>query len=202
MNKVQDIIEKIKVLEKALLLETQKKEAEFFYTIKKNKVYFDKKTKKQHKQLTTTIITYLLESSPWSIITVPVMWFCIVPAVFMDLVITLYQLICFTAHGIPKVKRENYIVIDHHSLGYLNIIEKFNCIYCSYFNGLIAYIQEIAARTEQHWCPIKHARKLGSIHSRYHKYLEYGDHEEFKKCFVEISNDYDDLIDDNTRKPD
>ncbi len=193
MSKVQGIIEEIKNLEKELLLEIQKKEADFFYTIKKKKVYFDKETKKRHKQLSTKIHTYLLESSPWSIIVVPVIWFCIVPAVFMDLVISFYQLICFTAYDIPKVKRKDYIVIDHHSLCYLNVIEKFNCIYCSYFNGLIAYVQEIVARTEQHWCPIKHARKLSTIHSRYHKYLEYGDHEEFKNRFDEISNDYDDL---------
>lgn len=200
MSKVQDIIEEIKRLEQELLLELQKRQADFFYTVKKKKVYFDEETKKKHKQLTTKIHTYLLESSPWSIIVVPLIWFCIVPAVFMDLVVSIFQAICFTVYDIPKVKRKDYIVIDHHSLGYLNIIEKFNCIYCSYFNGLIAYVQEIAARTEQHWCPIKHARKLSTIHSRYQKYLEYGDDRAFKRRFEEISNDYADLMDEIEQK--
>lgn len=201
-NKVQDIIEAIKSLEKELLLEVQKKEAEFFYTIKKKKVYFDEETRNKHKKLSTKIHTYLIESSPWSIIVVPIIWFCIVPAIFMDFVVSIYQMICFTVYDIPKVKRKDYIVFDHQSLGYLNIIEKINCLYCSYFNGIIAYVQEIAARTEQHWCPIKHARKLKSIHSRYHKYLDYGDHTEFKKRFEEISNDYEDLIKKTTDKKD
>ena len=41
------------------------------------------------------------------------------------------------------------MVIDRYALSYLNVIEKLNCVYCEYVNGLIAYVQEIAARTEQ-----------------------------------------------------
>jgi hypothetical protein len=33
-------------------------------------------------------------------------------------------------------------------LAYLNTIEKVGCIYCSYANGLLGLITEIAARTE------------------------------------------------------
>lgn len=193
MNKVQDIIEEIKKLEKELLSEIQKKEDEFFYTIKKKKVYFDKETKKQHKKLATKIHTYLLESSPWSIVIVPMIWFCIIPAVFIDLAVSILQLVVFTVYDIPKVKRKDYIVIDRHKLAYLNAIEKFNCAYCGYFNGMIAYIQEIAARAEQHWCPIKHARKLGTIHSRYYKYLEYGDHHGHNESLENIIKDFDDI---------
>ena len=201
MAKVRDIINEIKTLERELLLELQKEDREFYYTIKKKKVFFDEATKKEHKKISRKIHTYLLESSPWSFIAAPIIWFCVVPALFMDLVISFYQLICFPIYNIPKVKRSDHIVIDHQSLGYLNTIEKFNCIYCSYFNGLIAYVREIAARTEQHWCPIKHARKLDSTHSRYHKYLEYGDHNEFKKHFEDISNDYDDLTGEANETP-
>ena len=38
-----------------------------------------------------------------------------------------------------------------------------NCIYRSYANGLCSYVTEVAARTEQHWCPIKHARRLRNV---------------------------------------
>ena len=91
------------------------------------------------------------------------------------------------------VKRGDYIVIDRHSLQYLNLIERLNCIYCGYFNGLIAYVQEIAARSEQYWCPLKHARKLSMIHSRYHKFIEYGDGEYYLKKYEELRKDFDDL---------
>jgi hypothetical protein len=84
-------------------------------------------------------------------------------------------------------------VIDRQSLSYLNPIEKLNCVYCGYFNGLIAYVQEIAARTEQYWCPIKHARKLNILHSRYYKFLEYGDCRDYQKRLAEIRRDFNKL---------
>lgn len=49
-------------------------------------------------------------------------------------------------------------------LSYLNAIEKLNCVYCGYGNGVIAYGREIIARTEQFWCPIKHASKAAGEH--------------------------------------
>nr|CBX31788.1 hypothetical protein N47_N26130 [uncultured Desulfobacterium sp.] len=171
----------------------QKKEEEFFYQIKGNKIFFEKETKEYHKTLATKLYKYILNITLWDILTVPFIWICIIPAVFLDLFVSIYQLICFKVYDIPKVKRNEYIVIDHQSLAYLNIIEKLNCVYCGYFNGLIAYIQEIGARTEQYWCPIKHARKLKSIHSRYQKFFEFGDGQEYKKKFEAMRKDYSDL---------
>lgn len=191
MERLQGIIEEIKKLEKELLLEVQKKEGEFFYKIKGKKIYFEEETKKYHKRLATRIFTYILNASFLHIVTVPIIWSCIIPAVFMDMAVSTYQFICFKIYGIPKVNRNDYIVIDRQSLNYLNPMEKLNCVYCGYFNGLIAYVQEIAARTEQFWCPIKHARKIGSIHKRYHKFFDYGDQQGYQKGLAEIRKDFD-----------
>lgn len=46
-------------------------------------------------------------------------------------------------------------MLDRHKLSYLNSIEKFNGVYCGCANGLIAYVREITARTEQYWCPVR-----------------------------------------------
>jgi hypothetical protein len=73
------------------------------------------------------------------------------------------------------VPRRAYFVIDRHLLAYLNGIEKANCTFCSYANGLIGYVREVAACTEQYWCPIKHARAIVSPHQRYHLFVDYGD---------------------------
>ncbi|MCI5208366.1 MAG: hypothetical protein D3910_06140 [Candidatus Electrothrix sp. ATG2] len=195
MDKLQGIIEEIKKLEKELLLEVQKKEGELFYKIKGKKIYFEEETKKYHKTLTTKIFTYISNASLLNIVTAPFIWFCIVPAVFMDIVVSTYQFICFKIYGIPKVNRSDYIVIDRQSLNYLNIMEKINCAYCGYFNGLIAYIQEIAARTEQYWCPIKHARKISTIHKRYYKFFDFGDHQGYQKGLAAMRKDFDELED-------
>ncbi len=193
MQKIQDLIEEIKNLEKRLTLEIQKKEEEFSYEIHGKKVTFEEEVKRYHKTLATKIYTYIFNAAWLNILTVPVIWFAIVPAVFLDIFVTIYQFICFPVYKIPKVQRNDYIVIDRYELKYLNAIEKLNCVYCGYFNGLFSYVQEIAARTEQHWCPIKHARRIGSIHSRYRKFLEYGDGDGYRNRVEEIRRDFEDL---------
>jgi hypothetical protein len=49
-----------------------------------------------------------------------------------------------------------------------------------YANGLIAYATEIAARTEQYWCPIKHAHKVLGTHARYQRFLSYGESDQYQ----------------------
>jgi hypothetical protein len=193
MKNIPDIIEQIKNLEKILSLEIQKKEEEFFYKVHGKKVRFEEATGRYHKTLISGIHTYLLNASLLNILTAPVIWFCLVPAVFLDLVATIYQIICFPVYEIPKVRRDDYIVIDRQALNYLNALEKLNCMYCGYFNGLIAYVQEIAARTEQYWCPIKHARKIGNIHSRYNKFFEFGDGRQYRDKIEMLRRDFEDL---------
>jgi hypothetical protein len=197
-NKLQILIEKIKKLEKELAEEIQKQEEIFFYKIRGGKVLFEKNVKKKHKAIVKNVLRYLSDAELLNILTAPVIWFCIFPAVFMDLVVTFYQAICFRVYGIPRVKRNKYIVIDRNSLGYLNGIEKLNCAYCGYVNGLIAYIQEVAARTEQYWCPIKHARRIALIHSRYGKFFEYGDGDRYRKEIEEVRRSFDDIKEGNS----
>jgi hypothetical protein len=67
------------------------------------------------------------------------------------------------------------MIFDRAALQYLNALEKLNCAYCSYVNGVIAYVREIASRTGQYWCPIKHARRVLGAHPRYAAFEEYGD---------------------------
>ena len=69
------------------------------------------------------------------------------------------QAICFRSYRIPRVRRMDYIRLDRSQLAYLNWVETLNCLYCGYANGVAAYVREIAGRTEQYWCPIKHALK-------------------------------------------
>ena len=190
---LQAIIEKIKALEKELSEEIQKKEDEFYYKIRRGRVYFDRTVRSKHRQFIKTVSKYLKEANLLNILTVPVIWSCLVPGLFLDFVVSIFQAICFPVYGIPKVQRSKFIIFDRHALRYLNIIERINCTYCAYFNGLIAYVQEIAARTEQYWCPIKHAKRIASIHSRYSKFLEYGDAAGYRKMIESIRRDFEDI---------
>jgi len=190
---VEQLIEQIRRLEKELFQELQKKQEEFLYEIDRKKIRFAEEARKRHLHLKKKLHRFLLESPLLHYLTAPVIWSVLIPAVILDGFITLYQFICFPVYKIPKVKRSQFIIIDRHALGYLNIIEKINCVYCAYFNGLLAYTQEIAARTEQYWCPIKHARRIGYAHSRYKYFFDYGDAEEYRKRLEEVRRKFDDL---------
>ena len=192
-NKLQNLIETIKKLEQELAEEIQKKEAEYFYKIQGKRILFDQEIRRRHKLVATRISRYLKETEIQNILTIPFIWGCLLPALFMDAVASLFQAVCFPIYKIPKVKRSKYIVIDRHALSYLNAIEKLNCMYCSYFNGLIAYIHEVAGRTEQYWCPIKHARRTSAFHSRYAKFLEYGDAESYRQELDKVRHDFEDI---------
>jgi hypothetical protein len=87
---------------------------------------------------------------------------------------------CFPVYGIPRVRRRDYLAFDRGQLAYLNAIEKLNCAYCSYANGLLAYVREIASRTEEYWCPIKHARRVLGVHPRYGRFVDYGDGDAYR----------------------
>jgi hypothetical protein len=192
-DKLEVILEKIRSLEHEWIEEIQKKEREFYYEIRRSKVFFEKGVRKQHRLLLKKLRYYLREAALLNILSAPIIWALLIPVILMDLFISVYQAICFPIYGIPKVRRQEYIVMDRRYLSYLNIIEKFNCLYCGYFNGVIAYVQEISARTEQYWCPIKHARKLKYIHSRYKNFFDYGDAKSYRENIETLRRDFEDL---------
>lgn len=192
-SQLEIIMNQIKVLENELIEEIQKQQQEFLYVIDKNHIYFEASIILQHRECTKRLLKYFTNASLKNIISIPFIWLCIVPFLLMDIVVSLYQLICFPLYDIPKVKRQDYIIFDRHYLNYLNVIEKINCAYCSYANGLIAYIAEIAGRTEQFWCPIKHARRIKNLHSRYQKFIDYGDAQTYQSELNTVRHDFKDL---------
>ena len=120
-------------------------------------------------------------------ITAPFIYVLIIPLLLLDGFVSLYQMMCFPVYGISKVQRRDYFAFDRAHLAYLNGLEKINCAYCSYANGLIAYTMEIASLTEAYWCPIKHARRLNLTHARYRDFADYGDAEGFKAISDKIT---------------
>ena len=90
----------------------------------------------------------------------------VLPIALLDLWASVYQWVCFPVYGISRVRRSAYVVIDRQHLAYLNAIEKLNCVYCGYGNGVFAYVREIAGRTEQYRCPIRHARRVRARRTR------------------------------------
>jgi hypothetical protein len=164
----------------------QAKREQFQYRVEKGKVRFERRVKQLQKKYKTGIWSYLTHSHVSHILSAPVIYSLIVPFMLLDLSVNMYQQICFRLYGIPLVKRKNYIVIDRHNLAYLNTIEKINCIYCGYGNGLIGFTREVAARTEQYWCPIKHHRRTLDPHRHSEHFIDYGDADRYNVRMEEL----------------
>lgn len=140
----------------------------------------------EHRKLRLGAARFLARSSVATVVTAPVIYSLIVPLVLLDLWASLYQAICFRAYRIPRVRRRDHIALDRGSLAYLNWIEALNCVYCGYANGVVSYVREIGSRTEQYWCPIKHAVRITEPHDRYVAFLEFGDAEGYRQRLAQF----------------
>ena len=185
-SRLNEILEEIRELEKSVQAEMKRKEEELKYHVTEGKVIFEREIAEMHKKLSSPLIAYIVKAPVLTLLSAPVIYAMVVPTFLLDLCLWIYQAICFPVYGIRKVKRRDHIVLDRHYLKYLNIIERLNCDYCSYFNGLASYASEIAARTEQYWCPIKHASGNARRHSRYHLFFDYGDETAYRTRLAEL----------------
>src|SRR5690606_18482910 len=186
---IDEIIEESRRLEQQLEARWDSLRSQFHYSLKGNRIRFEDAVQKAHRRFRTGLLGYILGAPLRHLITAPVIYGMIVPLALLGLFLLIYQQTCLRAYGIPRVVRGDYIVFDRHRLAYLNAVEKLNCVYCAYGNGLIAFSREIIARTEQYWCPIKHARKTRGKHLRYYKFSEYGDAENYRSQLLTLRNE-------------
>ncbi len=192
-QRVDEIVLQIKNLEDELIETLKEKESEFFYKIENEKIKFEKRVIAEGRSKIISSIKYLSSFSVLAILTIPFIWAMIIPIMFADILVTIYQSICFPIYKIPKVKRSEYVILDRYNLFYLDQVEKTNCLYCEYFNGVIAYVREVAARTEQFWCPIKHSKPLKDKHSRYDNFFDFGDYLKYRDELEKKRSNFKDL---------
>ncbi|MBL8479461.1 MAG: hypothetical protein JNK59_09135 [Sterolibacteriaceae bacterium] len=145
---------------------------------------------RQQRRYRVGLLRFVGQARPLVALTAPLIYAGWIPFLLLDLFVSVYQAVCFPIYRIPKVRRADYLVFDRADLPYLNLVEKFNCFYCSYGNGIAAYTREVAARTEQYWCPIKHARRVEAAHGRYPRFFDYGDAEAFRQGLERLRSQY------------
>lgn len=189
----EDLSKRIRSLEEELQAAAGEKERAFRYHWEQGKARFEESALFQHRKLKLGLPSYILHSRFSVLVTAPLIYLGFIPFLLLDLFLALFQGICFPIYGIPRVRRADYLVFDRARLKYLNLLERFNCFYCSYANGLYGYLAEVAARTEQHWCPIKHAGRLREPHSRYSHFFDYGDAQPYRREVETVRNDFADL---------
>ncbi|QNA83734.1 hypothetical protein G4G27_06820 [Sphingomonas sp. So64.6b] len=185
-QRIQDIAQEIVRLQGELDREIESRRRALGVTISAKIVGFERGVLDEHRRLKASVSRFFAESSFAATITAPVIYSLIIPLLFVDAWVSLYQAICFRAYGIKRVSRSEYLVFDRQHLAYLNVIEAMNCLFCAYANGLVGYVREISSRTEQYWCPIKHALRVIDPHQRYYEFLEYGDASGYRARLAEF----------------
>jgi hypothetical protein len=178
--RIGDIVERIKALEQELEAELDQTRENLRCRLVNEKIRFDHEILQQQRRLKVNLFRYALFPKLKHVLTAPFIYALLPLLLLLDVFASLYHAVCFPLLGIPKVKRSDYLIFDRGHLAYLNLLEKVNCAYCSYGTGLLAYLTEIVARTEQYWCPIKHARRILAAHSHYRHFTEFGDAESFR----------------------
>lgn len=191
-SRIDDLLEHMASLERELETELNRARAQWRYRIEAGRVRFEREVRLSHQRVKQSIPRFLRESGVLNLLTAPVIYSMVVPIALLDLWVTMYQAVCFRAYGITLVRRSTYIVIDRQHLAYLNSIEKLNCVYCGYANGVFAYVREIAGRTEQYWCPIRHAKHVRAPHAYYRHFIDYGDAQGYRRRLIPLRNELGD----------
>ena len=180
-KRIEDLIAKLNALENEIDQALNERRKELGYEIKKRKIKFQAEVRKQQKKVKKNLYRFFIDARLRHLFSMPFIYMMLFPFMVLDLMTLVYQNTFFRACNITLVKRSDYVVIDRHQLAYLNIVEKINCVYCGYITGLIAYFREIAGRSEQYWCPIKHALRTKQSHRHYGQFTDYGDAEAYQK---------------------
>lgn len=179
-GRMKELAHEIVRLQTELDREIERRRRALGWSLRERLVEFEEGIVAQQRELRLGVLGLVKRASLGTILTAPVIYSMIVPLALLDLWATVFQAVCFRVYGIPRVRRIDYIALDRRRLAYLNWIEALNCAYCGYGNGVIAYVREISSRTEQYWCPIKHAVRITDPHRRYCDFLEFGDAEGYR----------------------
>ncbi|MEP7103871.1 MAG: hypothetical protein ABI721_04150 [Candidatus Dojkabacteria bacterium] len=91
----------------------------------------------------------------------------VIPVVLLDVWLTIYQFIYFKINDIPMVKKSDYISFERWDLKRLNWLQKIDCFYCEYVNGIFAWAKGVGIQTEVYSCAIKHTHlKIPKEHEK------------------------------------
>jgi hypothetical protein len=185
-DKIREMLEEIEAMKLKLSEEIDKQESHISYEIKNGYVTFEQEVLAKQRENMKNLLSWFREVPLLHLLSSPLIYAMIIPAILFDIILFVFQQVVFRIYKFKFIKRSNYMIFDHQYLGYLNPIEKLNCLYCSYFNGLMLYASAIAGRTELYFCPIKHAKKVVSQHKHYEDFLSYGDEEDYQEKLKEL----------------
>lgn len=186
-SKINKLLKEIEQKRSELYEEYLKLADKYSFSFIKWKIVFTNEARESNKKFRKSILDSIFSARVRELLSMPFIYSMIFPVVFLDIFLFIYQQTAIRLYGIPLTRRRDFIEYDRKQLDYLNWIQKFNCLYCSYVNGFLSYAVEIAGRTEKYWCPIKSAKKMSWWHEWQSYFADYGDAKWFKETFGSTS---------------
>jgi hypothetical protein len=185
-DEIRRLLGDIRALEDELREKLHAHEERLEFRIRGKRIEFAEEIRAAHRKARVGLFRWIASGDLRNAASAPFIFALIIPFALLDAFLCVYHAVCFRLYRLPPVPRADYVVIDRHHLHYLNLLQKLNCVYCGYVNGVIAWARELASVTEQYWCPIKHARKVRGSHARYARFLDYGDAETLAVRVVDL----------------
>ena len=189
-DKIKEMIDEIEALKLKLGEEIAQHEEDISYEIQNGYVRFEEEVLNKQKENMKNLLAWFRDIPLLHLLVSPLVYGMLIPAILFDIILFIYQQVVFKIFKFKFIKRSDYILFDRQYLGYLNSIEKLNCLYCSYFNGLMQYAAAIAGRTELYFCPIKHAKKVAYKHEYYDAFFRYGEEDEYQKKLEALRKEF------------
>lgn len=94
--------------------------------------------------------------------------------------VEIYHQVGFRLYGLKLFNYANYVRFDRERLRFLKGRQWWFCLYCTYMNGTLAYMVDIAGKTEEYWCNMMHREGDGFIPQPHQKnFAPYGDKDAF-----------------------
>lgn len=184
-SKITELLNRFESLHRDLEKEYDRLTRKYGYSIQRKKIVFLEEFVRKNRRFKEGFFRMIFNAPIRHILASPFVYMMIIPAVILDIFLTVYQYSAFLFYRIPRVKRSDHFIYERQFLDYLNWFQKVNCLYCSYVNGLFSYAVEIGACTERYWCPLKATRHPRLPHNWYNDFADYGNPEEWAKKYSE-----------------
>ncbi len=114
-KRATQIADEIRTLEQELRQEIQRIRIDSF-EITEKAIHFKDEVVIRHRTQALSVLTYLRRAKMKHIVCLPIIWSCLLPAIVMDALVSLYQMLCFLLFGVLKVKRSDHVVFDRRNL--------------------------------------------------------------------------------------
>ena len=127
-DKIREMLEEIEEMKVKLGEEIAQQESHISYGLKNGYVKFEKDVLERQRENMKNLLAWFREVPFLHFLTAPLIYAMLIPAIVFDVILFIYLQVVFRVFKFKIIKRSDYIIFDRHYLGYLNPIEKLNCL--------------------------------------------------------------------------